>query len=273
MFADYKKSVMALYRSLKDKRQLSSELENPSPGKLKRLCEKMLRNNLEKRDYEALKDFFNPKNEYDSLEKSISGFDSDKLKPLINLMKGEIMDSTNDENYKLLAVLIGYEPRPYTSVITQQLTQPLTAPPLNKGGDEEVPGNNIDDIFVQHSRGKKPILYCTAILVLLVLLFIICFPPNGCMIWRIDRYHAISCKENVGDSIMVALDEYRLEKFRKIMNTDTITKYSIGRLWYLKTDNKLELFTIGGKHPIHSERQLNILNEEMFWKYFGENHP
>lgn len=274
MFDAYKKSVVAHYQSLKDNHQLLSELENPSPGKLKRVCVKILVENPEKKDRDVLHNFFNPKNEYETLEKSISSYDSDKLRPLINLMKGEIADSNNDDNFKLLAVLIGFEPRPYTlDADVPPISLPEPEPPetsakkdvIKKGG-ENACGENPGGKLI-YPKWKKSIVYSTTTLAIIILVSTIFFPPKKHMIWRNDRYHASAQTALVGDTILIALDKYRLEKFRKIMKIDTVTAYSIGKLWYLKTDNKLELFTAGGKHPIHTERQLKILTQEIYDRY------
>ena len=276
MFDAYKKSVIAHYRSLKDNRQLLSELENPSPGKLKRVCVKILVENPKKKDRDVLYSFFNPKNEYDSLEKSISSYDSDKLRPLINLMKGEIADSNNDDNFKLLAVLIGFEPRPYTLDADVSPISPSAEPEppetsakkdvIKKGGENAGGGHEGGDTLI-YPKWKKSIVYSITTLAFIILVSTIFFPPKKHMIWRNDRYYASAQTALVGDTMLVALDQYRLEKFRKIMKIDTVTAYSIGKLWYLKTDNKLELFTTGGKHPIHTERQLKILTQEIYDRY------
>lgn len=283
MFADYKKLVTASYQAMKGKKQLSSALENPSPGKLKRCCEDMLRKGLEKRDEVILKDFFNPKNEYNSLEESINRYDSDKLKPLINLMKGEIEESYNDDNYKLLAVLLGFEPRPYRfEGISAELPFTPTSPELklpksdtrlkiDRPNSEDVGDKDQKETKFKQLIHNKSILYGIAILALIISASSIYFSSKSYMIWRIDRFRAIDKTALVGDTILVALDKYRLEKFRKIMTIDTVTAYSIGRLWYLKTDNKVELFTTGGKHPIHTERQLKILSQDIYDKYLRKN--
>jgi len=283
MFEAYKQAVLTAYQSLKANRQLSSELESPSPGKLRAICEQILAKNPEKRDYETLKDFFNPKNEYDSLEKSISRYELDKLKPLVNLMKGEIMDS-NDRNFKLLAVLINFEPRPYKDIGITPPPPPLgpllpvesgdgAKPEKTGGGGNDNGGNNIGSTGLR-PRWKTATLYVIAVIAISLLsYFLFGTIHRGCMIWRVDRYLPISCKENVGDSMMVAMDRYKLKNFQKIMKQDTVTEHSIGKFWYLKTNNKLELFTTGGKHPVHTERQLKILTDEIFYKYLSkEDH-
>lgn len=274
MYDAYKKSVIAYYQSLKINRQLLSELENPSPGKLKRVCVKILRNAPEKRDFETLQDFFNSKNEYENVEKGIDAYDPDKLRPLVKLMKGEIADSINDDNYRLLTVLIGFEPRPYAMDIEVTPPPPEQEAPetdnegkIIKNDQEKSVDKPLNDTTATHQKRPRSILYSITILMLLISGSTVFFLPMRYMIWRVDRYHLTAQTELVGDTMLVALDKYKLQKFRKIMKIDTVTAYSVGRLWYLKTDNKLELFTTGGKHPVYTERQLKILSQEIYNKY------
>jgi len=47
------------------------------------------------------------------------------------------------------------------------------------------------------------------------------------------------------------LDSKKLVHFKKITRKNTITLRSIGKVWYSKIKNKVELFTDTGYNPVH----------------------
>ncbi|QNL51897.1 hypothetical protein H8S90_10130 [Olivibacter sp. SDN3] len=112
IFGDYKREVINAYRKKQSKGELPSDLESPTPSKLRSQSLLALRDRYLQKDDQMLRDFFNPENKFDSHEKSINKFELTRFKPLVNFLKGET-NGTSDDNIKLLAWLIGFEPRPY----------------------------------------------------------------------------------------------------------------------------------------------------------------
>jgi hypothetical protein len=85
-----------------------------------------------------------------------------------------------------------------------------------------------------------------------------------CMRWKEDRYVAVMCDASLEEGIeKVAIDTFLLNHFRMITQTDTITRRSIGKLWYLKHQKHFDYFTISGKHPIY-RRKLSKLSEVIY---------
>ena len=89
----------------------------------------------------------------------------------------------------------------------------------------------------------------------------------GCMYWAEDHYESVPCNEKLPGRLLIAFDEEKVNFFKKIKRLDTITEWSIGKIYYLKTNKVLEYFTAGGKHPIYLDRSLKILSEYMFDTY------
>ncbi len=79
---------------------------------------------------------------------------------------------------------------------------------------------------------------------------------EGCMYWASDHYERVACNEKHGDTLVIALDTFRLKHFKKINDPDTITQNSIGRVWYIKIDNQIEYFTSDGDYPPEPNRKL-----------------
>lgn len=94
---------------------------------------------------------------------------------------------------------------------------------------------------------------------------------DECMYWTGDHYEKIDCDAGINGKNL--LNEERWKNFRKITNPDTITAWSIGKLYYLKTNNAMEYFTAGGKHPVYVTRTLKVLSQYMFDKHLLKNRP
>ncbi len=94
---------------------------------------------------------------------------------------------------------------------------------------------------------------------------------DNCMYWAGDHYEQVPCNEERKGQLIVALDEEKMEHFKKITRTDTITAWSIGKIYYLKDNKALEYYTAGGNHPINVTRTLKVLSQYMFDKYLRNN--
>lgn len=89
---------------------------------------------------------------------------------------------------------------------------------------------------------------------------------TGCMYWAGDHYEPVSCNEK-GKGLLIPLDQEKIKSFRKIMRKDTITEWSVGKLYYIKNKNDIECYTEGGTYPLDITRNLKILSQHMFDTY------
>jgi hypothetical protein len=87
------------------------------------------------------------------------------------------------------------------------------------------------------------------------------------MYWAGDHYEQVSCNQKLGDTMVIALDTFKLRHFKKITRPDTITGYSLGRVWYIKMDGRVEFYTADGHHPIQQQRRLKPLSDYIIFKY------
>ncbi len=92
----------------------------------------------------------------------------------------------------------------------------------------------------------------------------------GCMYWSVDHYEPVSCNEK-GKGLLVPLDEEKIKSFRKIMRKDTITEWSIGKLYYIKNDNDIECYTEAGNYPLNITRYLKVVTQYIYDKYLRKN--
>lgn len=88
-----------------------------------------------------------------------------------------------------------------------------------------------------------------------------------CMYWTGTRYKPIACNQTVGYTPIIALDTTKVSRLHKITHPDTLTKYSLNRVWYARIDGKLEFYTSDGFHPIYNDRRLKPLSPYILDKY------
>ncbi len=95
---------------------------------------------------------------------------------------------------------------------------------------------------------------------------------TGCMYWKDDHYEAMPCNEERKDRLKLPLDPEKMKSFKRILREDTITEKSIGKVYYIKIDGRIEYYTSGGNHPIDVTRTLRPLSIYMFEKYLNKKN-
>lgn len=95
---------------------------------------------------------------------------------------------------------------------------------------------------------------------------IISFENQKCMYWNGEKYIPINCDENKAGFHIEKLDPDKL-KLIKITKPDTLNaENALGKVWYDKTDNKVEFFTHYGKNP-ENGKALKDLSKHILEKY------
>lgn len=92
-------------------------------------------------------------------------------------------------------------------------------------------------------------------------------PPDGCMYWTGTEYRAVDCDTQIKDAQVIALNQQKLDHFKKITLPDTMTFNSLKKVWYSKINNQVEFFTSKGKHPVNGERILKPVTIYILEKY------
>ena len=302
MFADYTKLVLRSYEEKRAGNTLSLRLIHPTPAQLKEECEAIFCSRYKRKDEGTLCVFFGDGNEGEPGLKAIKKCDIDKFRPLVNFLLKKTQ-TPDKKNIELLAWLIDFEPRPfvygkqYPDNITvgdkayQENAQPLgkARPTVQTGsdaGDETQPGGIK---FSRTSLNKHRFnLKAKAVIIIVIILAlgggVIYWSQNksetyglanlkkgeACMYWAGDHYEQVSCSQQHGDTLIVALDTFRLKNFKKITRQDTITLNDIGRVWYIKINNQIEYFTSDGYYPLDPKRRLRPITDYIIRKYI---HP
>jgi len=189
----------------------------------------------------------------------------------------------NTRNIELLAWLIDYQPRPFRSTL-----------PLNQ--DDHPDPNPDPEIPKEQDPSKEPIPPTkpkppaliwkewikkhqkeTALVLLLlglILFLLMKMPPKKqCMYWSGDHYEAVDCNRQLFGAQSIALDTFKLNHFKRITKPDTMTAYSVGKVWYVKIEAVPDCFTTDGNHPLHPGRELKKLTLTVLREHFGTKLP
>jgi hypothetical protein len=88
-----------------------------------------------------------------------------------------------------------------------------------------------------------------------------------CMYWTGDHYQAISCNDKIDDVSIIALDTFKVNHLKRITRPDTLTGYSVRKVWYAKIDGKVEFYTHSGEHPVDHKKRLLPMSRLILSKY------
>ena len=293
MFPDYQRLVVLDYQKKMAESIISPRLIHPTPAKLKAECKAVCDNRYDKKDESTLQVFFGQGSDKEACLKAIERCEIDRLRPLLNFLKDSTI-KTDTKNVELLAWLLDFKRRPFklgekynvpeVPVLRPEDSQkernkeplvPTVEPP-----DESSPPPNI-------SRQFKTKSITLAILILVFLSTVIYFwggrknalnmasmeptRSQACMYWTGDHYEQISCNKRLSNTLIIALDSEKLNHFRRITRTDTITEKSIGSVWYSKLNGIVEFYTSNGDHPTDPRLRLKPASLHMISKYGHQN--
>ena len=301
MFSDYTAAIVEDYHRKKTAGTLSLNLMEPTPSGIRDELLIVLESRTKKEDLKTLRLFFGERENVGEYERAIRNAEVDIFKPLSNFLNGRT-SRTEEKNIELLAWLIDFSPRPYTMSFnrsdvkppavettrnTEQKTEPISESDStgNQGAYKIIGSQNAAEDGTASGRATKLWAGRNKISIILFVLIIcaivlsknrasvkspLSFFSGGnkqCMYWSGERYVEADCSSAIPNVELVALNRYKLDHFRKIKRPDTLNESHVNKVWYLKTGNKLELFTMEGKHPEQLNKRLRPLSKYMLDKY------
>jgi hypothetical protein len=89
---------------------------------------------------------------------------------------------------------------------------------------------------------------------------------TGCMYWANDHYQQVPCNEERKGRLFLPLEKEKINSFRRITRKDTITAWSIGKMYYIKDNNIIKYYTEPGHFPEDMNRTLKKLSRYIFEK-------
>ena len=87
------------------------------------------------------------------------------------------------------------------------------------------------------------------------------------MYWDEDQYKSIDCNETLYSKQVIALNNDLLNNYKKIVCWNNLDSSSIGKVWYFKIKNEVQLFNGPGPHPEHKNMYARPLTKYMYNKY------
>ena len=255
------------------------QLADPKRSAIRNACIELYSRGLDKKDEPALIAFYGTPNSEGDFEFLINNFITDDYRTLQNFMNGTTQ-TTDHKNIELLAWLIGFRHRPFRLNLDVTLTQeeecilverpggpnlPPDRPglPIPPAGTEKEPTNN-GQWLKKLKQGAAILTACT--IVSAGIYTMVPSDNTNCMYWTGDHYEKIACNEKPKGRLIIPFDENQFA-IQKINRADTIAERHIGKLYYIKNNNKPEYFTHGGKYPEDLKRELQEISQRIYDKY------
>lgn len=87
------------------------------------------------------------------------------------------------------------------------------------------------------------------------------------MYWDGDHYEPVKAGQQEAGAAIIPLNLKKVAQQRKINLPDTLTSYSIGKVWYKGHGKDHEFFTDSGAYPLDTQRVLKPLSNTILTKY------
>jgi hypothetical protein len=276
-FRAYKQLVTDAFRKKQQEASHESWLMKPTRRRIRQRCVDLAEHGLEPNDEAALRSYFDRETGDTDGITLLRKSGPEDFKTLENFCaKTDIQ--THEKNVELLAWLINFPQRPVTVYKTmnqgenasaentaeeEKAAPDLLIPPTTDvvKPTEPQPEEKIENNGLR--TRKVPARLIGAVTVVLVGAVIVwsSFSRDECMYWDNDHYVASPCSVPRMDTPMVAMDHSRLKGFYRIGRVDTLSRYSVGRLWYVRVGDSMEVYTGGGRHPLYPDKTLKKVTD------------
>lgn len=279
---DYQDIVLAAYKMMRDNGKLRTILTGETTTRLREACLRVYDSRYIPKDADTLSMFFKKdRMECDDFRKVIYNSVPDDYKALYNHIKGGT-GKTKEENTDLLAWIIGFPTSYEWMNLTDEEKKHVFEEAIRKEkpvGRKKIKGgrDKYTDVHVKLISQKNIIISCIILLFISTASFAYlerratavreAQSDEKFMYWDEDHYEPIKDdKQNVGVPI-IPLNVQMLTHQRKINLPDTLTSYSIGKVWYKGHGKDHEFFTDSGAYPLDLQRVLKPLTNNILTKY------
>ena len=87
------------------------------------------------------------------------------------------------------------------------------------------------------------------------------------MIWSNDHYEPVDCSDHSSGLQLLTINHQLVDHFKRITEPDTLTAYSVRKVWYAKYKGRVEFYTDSGIHPLDTSRRLLPMTFGIWQKY------
>jgi hypothetical protein len=275
---EYKELVLADFDRKLATNGLRPELVSPSRRSLKAHCINTCTERFDPKDELLLQSFFGVKENQGAYLKAIGNANADMFRALHTFLN-ERKVNTAFNNICLLAWMIDFEPRPYRpdlKIPSQSDKEPGTSTLAKSKSSEKTTDKSAQKGNTSPSQGKKKIIVLAlsfgGIMLLSIYLIMIFRAPTftgqeRCMIWYDDHYEPVNCNEKLIRGRTYPIDHGLIGSFKKITRPDTLTLYSVRKVWYINTKGRVEFYTASGHYPLDTTRRLLPMTDHILKKY------
>lgn len=251
--------------------QLRPELVSPTRRSLKAHCVKICTERFDPKDELLLQSFFGEKENQGAYIKAIGNGTADKFRALHTFLYDRKVKTTFN-NICLLAWMIDFEPRPYHHGM--QLPEPEERN-TGSSGNGEPPTGDKEKLLGKKKISKQKIAGFAILFggILFAIYSVNKFKVDGptgnerCMIWSNDHYRPVNCDEKDISETIYPIDRDLIANFKKITRPDTLTLYSVKKVWYINTRGRVEFYTASGLYPLDTTRRLLPMTDHILKKY------
>ncbi len=291
MFEEYKEAVVRDYQAKLADGSLSLNLIKPTPAGIKKEWLYVFETRRKKDDLKTLRLFFGEKDNDEDYGRALKKIEVDRFRPLCNFLNKDTKNP-EDKIIELLAWLIDFPDRPYRygvpipqnhlNVIETNPEQIEKSQELSRvesentigGNNNRGPATGLKEVGSAKESGVKVIRkYKGSIIAFSIVIaiaagsFVWKYYHKECMYWDGQKYIAADCSVDVPTSELIALDESKLDNLKWITQPDTITEKHINKVWYIRNNSMVELFTSDGAYPPDRKRRLFPLSKRIYDKY------
>jgi hypothetical protein len=284
MTPQYAKRVKEKFEEIKSSGKLSRRLLDPTLASIRDECLAVYQKGVTKEDESIVANFFSHEGVLDKLSETIDRVELDDLKALQNFILGE----TKRPNYRvveMLAWLIDFERRPYNPTVDYSLA---TDSNVEGKSHTDIPIGVQTGINVESENGKgslghkssnkwKIVTLASAVSLILAIIAYQLFYKGqksnqltlskGCMYWNGVKYIRTDCDTLGRDVRVLPIPKTGIPDLEKVTRPDTITHYSVGKLYCIKIGEEYEYYTSDGVYPLDTTKDLKKLSA-----YIVNNH-
>ena len=271
---DYQNIVLAAYKKMKENGKLTAILTGETTTRLREACLRVYDGRYTSKDADILSMFFKKdRMECDDFRKVIYDSVPDDYKALYKYIKGET-GKTKEENTDLLAWLIDFPTSYEWMNLSDEEKKSVFEVATRKkkvnrtkiiGGDDKSTTRLVPNNYIVISCILLLFICSTSFIVWERIPATVRTPKSGenSMYWDGDHYEPVKDGEQEPGVTIIPLNLKTLKEQRKITLPDTLTKYSLGKVWYKGYGKGHEYFTDSGIYPPDTSRRLKPLSTEI----------
>lgn len=274
----------------------SSFLLNPTPARLRELCEMVFKDNKDTNDLYFFNVFFGFEFNQDNIGKLRNHVD--RFKPIGSFLKGKT-EPADINTVNIAAILVDFNPRPFQKYLKENETaksakeeqsvhfteninndfispEPQTSHP-SVAGTITLTENKATPTALTLLKNKTVSIkqigkVAMSLLVIVVSTFGLkayISPKKECMQWQKNHYELVDCSvsgiASINEIIPAKKEELKLKKIEVTTNTPFFQKDK-AIVWYCKKNGVLEYFNTAGFHP-ETGKPLKPITQYMIDKY------